>query len=781
MDDENHNPLSGPLTARELEVLTLIAAGLSNREIAHELTLTLGTVKWYTRQIYNKLGVNSRTQAVARAQDVGLFDTKSTASAASEYQPRHNLPAQLTSFIGREQEIAEIKALLSSHRLLTLTGSPGTGKSRLSLQVAEQVINDFKHGVFFVDLAPLQDPTLVVHTIAHAIESARFANEPADRTSATLKSLINKLFGKTVLLILDNFEHILDAANVVADLLVALPQLTVMITSREALHIYGEQEYFVPPLKLPDQQQITQVSALLQSEAIALFVQRAQAVLPEFVLSDENTEAVTEICCRLDGLPLAIELAAARVKMLSPEVMLTRLKSRLDTLTGGSRDLPVRLQNLRNTIDWSYELLEEAEKVLFARLSVFQGGRTVESAEAICGPGLTGDVLGGLEALLNKSLLQAEDSSTGEMRFYMLETIHEYATERLENSGEAEQIRKRHADYFVALAERARVVRTTGSGQWHRRLKPEIDNMRTAMRWSLATSSAANNEAGIRLAAALCDYWYYEGHLTEGRRWVELALGRSADASPELQASILSAAGMLAYFQNDHEQGKAWSSAAQTIYAGLGDELNEAWALVWLGGHQMGCPDNAKTGMQFCEKAIATFRQEDHKAGLAWAHNMLGELARLGGDYILAGEAYKECINVCRETGAVLREAMTRANLGFVELHQGNYEQAEILILTGLGREAFSKYHTAYAFAFLAGPVAAKGDPEQAARLLGASEAILDRIGAVITTSDQHEIERFVNDVKAQLDKATFEAAWAEGQAMTYEEAVACALGEKRP
>jgi tetratricopeptide (TPR) repeat protein len=459
--------------------------------------------------------------------------------------------------------------------------------------------------------------------------------------------------------------------------------------------------------------------------------------------------------------------------------MLTRLKSRLDTLTGGSRDLPVRLQNLRNTIDWSYELLEEAEKVLFARLSVFKGGRTVESAEAICGPGLTGDVLGGLEALLNKSLLQAEDSSTGEMRFYMLETIHEYATERLENSGEAEQIRKRHVDYFVALAERARIVRTYGSGQWHRHLIPEIDNMRTAMRWSFATSSTANNEAGIRLTAALCDYWYYEGQLIEGRRWVELALQHAPNTSPELQASILNAAGMLAYFQSDHEKGKAWSSAAQTIYAELGDELNEAWALVWLGGNQMGSPDNYKTGMQFCEQAIATFKQEDHKAGLAWAYNMLGELARLVGDYVLAGEAYRECINVCRETGAVLREAMTRANLGIVELYQGNYEQAETLIRTGLAREEHSKYHTAYALAFLAGPVAAKGDSEQAARLLGASEAILDRIGAVYQTSDKPEIERFVNDVKAQLDKATFEAVWAEGQAMTYEEAVACALGEK--
>jgi len=240
MDDETHSPVSSSLTARELEVLGHIADGLSNREIAHELTLTLGTVKWHTRQIYNKLGVNSRTQAVAHAQAVGLFDTKPAPSTSPTFQPQHNLPAQITSFIGREQEIAEIKALLSSRRLLTLTGSPGTGKTRLSLQVAEQVINDFKHGVFFVELAPLQDPTLVVHTIAHAIESARFANEPADRTSATLKSLIHKLSGKKVLLILDNYEHVLDAANVVADLLAALPQLTVMITSREALFLTTE-------------------------------------------------------------------------------------------------------------------------------------------------------------------------------------------------------------------------------------------------------------------------------------------------------------------------------------------------------------------------------------------------------------------------------------------------------------------------------------------------------------------------------------------------------------
>jgi len=303
--------------------------------------------------------------------------------------------------------------------------------------------------------------------------------------------------------------------------------------------------------------------------------------------------------------------------------------------------------------------------------------------------------------------------------------------------------------------------------------------MQATLRWSLTASSADNNEAGIRLTAALCDYWYYEGQTTEGRRWVELALQHSANASPELQASILNAAGMLAYFQNDHEKGKAWSSAAQTIYAELGDEFNEAWALVWLGGNEMGYPDNYKTGMQFCEQAIATFKQEDHKAGLAWAYNMLGELARLVGDYILAGEAYKECINVCRETGAVLREAMTRANLGLVELQQGNYERAETLIRTGLGREAFSKYHTAYALAFLAGPIASKGDPEHAARLLGASEAILDRIGSGYQTSDKHEIERFVNDVKAQLDRATFEAAWAEGQAMTFEEAVVWALSKE--
>ena len=392
---------------------------------------------------------------------------------------RNNLPLQPTPLIGREKELAEVCERLSRPevRLLTLTGAGGTGKTRLGLQVAAELTEEFEEGVFFVSLAAISDPQLVVPAKAGMLGVKEAGGQPL------LQSLEYYLDEKYILLIVDNFEQVLEAAPVVTEMLSGAPNLKVLVTSRIPLRLYGEHEYAVPPLALPDPQRPPSVETLTHYEAVRLFVERAQAAKADFSVTNDNVPAVAEICYRLDGLPLAIELAAARIKVLSPQKMLERLGNRLKLLTGGAQDLPARQRTLRSTIEWSYGLLEEDEKELFARLSVFAGGRTLEAIEAICDAGgdLALDVLDGLASLVDKSLLKQEEGVGGEPRFVMLETIHEYAREKLQGRGEAEEVRRQHAEYFLALAEEAEpAVEGEQQPAWVERLEEEHDNMRAA-------------------------------------------------------------------------------------------------------------------------------------------------------------------------------------------------------------------------------------------------------------------------------------------------------------
>jgi non-specific serine/threonine protein kinase len=761
-----------PLTDRELEILRLIAEGLSNREIARKLVVALGTVKWYNKQIYSKLGVHSRTQAVARAREVGLFDAQPDVPARPAIIPKHNLPAQVTSFVGRGREIGEVKRLLATTRLVTLTGPPGTGKTRLGLQVAAQVLDRFPDGVFLVDLAPISDSQLVPSTVAQVLGIREAGGQPL------LETLKNHLREKRLLLLLDNFEQIVDAAPLVGELLSVSPGLKALVTSREALHVYGEQEYPVPPLALPDLDRVEPLHALSQYEAVELFCQRAQAVRPGFTITDEDAPAIAEICVRLDGLPLAIELAAARSKLLSPQMMRRRLESRLGTLTGGARDLPARLRTLRGAIDWSYDPLDADEKTLFARLAVFQGGRSVEAVEAVCGHGLAVDVIDGLESLLHKSLLQLGEGLDGEPRFLFLETIHEYARERLEESGESDAMRKRHAEYFVTLAERAeRDPFGAGPGYGSARLRIEHDNLRTALAWSLGGADA---ELGLRLVGALRDFWYYSGHFAEAWRWTERACESAGDAPPALCAKALNAAGLLADARGDNERCNLLLREALALSREAGDRINQAWALAFTGVHLTVYPDRYGEGIALCEEGLALFRKLDHKPGIARALNFVGELARLDGDYERAQEVYEECLTIARQIGDSIREALMLGNLGCVAQHQGNYERAEALMMDSLAQlwELHLVYGIAPTLLALAGPVGAKGQAERAARLFGAGEALFEAMGVQPQPSDQFVVDRYVAAVREQLDEATFEAARAAGRAMSLEEAIACALGE---
>src|SRR5215204_3556721 len=448
----------------------------------------------------------------------------------------NNLPSQPTPLVGREREVAGVCRLLRGGgvRLLTLTGPGGMGKTRLALQVAADLVDEFEDGVFFVPLAPISDPDLVVPTVARTLD----ITETSGRTPE--EALKDYLRNKEMLLVLDNFEQVVEAAPLVGELLSACPALKVLATSRTVLRIYGEQEFTVPPLELPAPSHPQPLERLTQYEAVRLFVERAQAAKADFSVTNDNAPAVAEICHRLDGLPLAIELAAARIKVLSAQKILEHLGNRLKLLTGGARDLPERQRTLRSTIEWSYGLLEEGEKVLFARLSVFAGGRTLEAIEAICDAegDLPVDVLDGLASLVDKSLLKQEEGVGGEPRFVMLETIHEFAREKLEGSGEAEDLRRLHARYFLALAEEAEPA-LEGSQQqvWLDRLEEEHDNMRTVLSWSLGQGQDA--ELALRIGAVLGEFWYLRGYWSEGRRWLEEALTKSGRTPTAARARAL--------------------------------------------------------------------------------------------------------------------------------------------------------------------------------------------------------------------------------------------------
>jgi predicted ATPase/class 3 adenylate cyclase len=625
----------------------------------------------------------------------------------------NNLPLQPTPLVGREREVGEIADRLRSEevRLLTLTGPGGTGKTRLALQAAADMLEEFEDGVFFVALAAVTDPELVPSAIAEPLGVRESAEQPLPEG---LKGFLRE---KELLLVLDNFEQVLDVAPVVGELLGACPKLKVLATSRIPLRLYGEREYPVPPLALPDPRVLPPLEVLTHYEAVRLFVERARAVKPDFAVTNESAPAVAEICARLDGLPLAIELAAARVKVLPPKKMLERLADRLKLLKGGARDLPTRQQTLRGAIDWSYELLEEGEKALFGRLSVFAGGRTLEAIEEVCDPEGDLDALDGVESLVDKSLLRQEEGPGGEPRFVMLETVHEYAREKLEKSGEAEEIRRLHAEFFLAMVEEAELeLRGTRQQEWMERLEAEHDNLRAALRWSLGGGGAG---LGLRLAGALPYFWLARGHFGEGRGWLEEALAVSGSAPADARAKALQGLGNLTIEQGNYERAKVSTEEALALYRELGDKKGVADSLGHLGWATMYQGDDERAEALF-EESLAAARESKDDWSISYALNALSVMASDRGDFERAKVLWEESLALARKLRDARRRAAVLSNMGFAETVRGDFERAEALLTEQLALSRELKDPLLIAFVLLNRGIIAtrRGDFERARTLL---------------------------------------------------------------
>ena len=682
----------------------------------------------------------------------------------------NNLPVQPTSFVGRERELAESRRLLEGSRLLTLTGPGGTGKTRLALQAAAEELDNFADGAFYVGLATITDPILVSSTIAEALS----LREEADRPRA--ETVKNHLSDRETLLVLDNFEQVLDAGPWVSELLAAAPLLKALVTSRTVLGLSGEQEMPVPPLALPDPGRLPDVQSLSQYEAVALFIERAVATRPDFLVTNENAPAVAEICVRLDGLPLAIELAAARVKILSPEAILQRLDQRLDLLTRGARDLPPRQRSLRGAIEWSYDLLDDTERRMFEGVSVFVGGCSLEAFEAVCTsdhPGIDG--LDALSSLVDKSLLRRDEGEAGESRFVMLETVRAYGLERLEASTGAPETRDRHAAHFLELALRAE-PELTGREQrrWLQLVSDDHDNFRAALTWA---TERGDFELALSAAGALWRFWQQRGHLEEGRRRTEELLQHPL-AAPRTAGRFkaLSGAGSLAYWQNDYEATRAYYREALEIAREMGDPPAVALGLYNMAYANLLADDTA-TALDLVRESAGVYEQLGDLLGQAQSEGLIGWILSRQGDVETGLMEFEHSVALVRTVGD--RFALADALTALAQLYRrsGRLEAARRAALEALGmfREADNSLGIALVLQILGELEIMEGGFERAVRLAGASDAIRESIGGG-APPELMQIEDPRGKARERMSDEEVGRAWAEGRAMSLNDALAYAM-----
>jgi predicted ATPase/DNA-binding SARP family transcriptional activator/DNA-binding CsgD family transcriptional regulator len=729
---------------------------------------------------------------------------------------KHNLPAPMTSFVGREREIIDLKRALSMTRLLTLTGTGGTGKTRLAIEVARDLVGSYPDGVWMVELAPVTDSGLVAQEVAGTLGVQERPGEPLADT------LVEVLAAKEMLLVLDNCEHLVEeAARMVDTLLVSCPRLRVLPTSREPLGVPGEVNWAVPPLSLPEATNGgSNVEAMMRYEAVRLFLDRARLRLPDFGLTKDNAQSVASVCRKLEGIPLAIELATARMGALAVEQVAQRLETSLDVLKGASRSADARQRTLRATLDWSHDLLSEEERTFFGRLSVFAGGWTLEAAEIVCsGDGIErDDVLDLLGGLVDKSLVVAVASTDGALRYRMLEPIRQYAREKLVVSGEADRVRSAHAAFFLAAAEEAEPeLWGPEQAEWLARLEPEHDNMRAALSWALQRGKV---ELGLQLAGTLWQFWWIRGYHDEGTRWLGETLKKDGSEST---ARIMALVGIglmtLERGEIDLAEAAAEESLALSSKAEIESSfLAAAWTILGDAARQRGELERAT---EIYEKALVLYREAGDfgdRHGIAWSVLSLGEVSSDRGDHERATQLLEEGLTLARELGSAQPYAFSLISLGYEYLLQGDHERAaelneratEVLrerghksglqhALDNLGwaalvrgdleqaknlheeslalcRELGHRKVAAENLEGLACVAGANREAERAARLFGAARTLQEAIGYHQAPEPRALREPYLAAARSQLDEATWEAAFAKGRAMTFDEAVEYAL-----
>jgi len=837
------------------------AAGLSQEALAERAGLTAQGIsalerglrrapyRETVRLLAEALGLSREERASLDAAVTRRRGPSLHAAAHQDEQQRYDLlPAAPNPLIGREHDEAAAVHLLTHDetRLLTLTGPGGVGKTRLAMQVGEGLHDRYADGVVFVSLASLNDSSLVIAAVARAL------GVPVRGESSLLEIMSAHLRDRRMLLVLDNFEHVVEAAPVVHALLASCRRLTVLTTSRAPLHIQGEHELAVPPLATPDAAPLPPAADLARYASVTLFVSRARAAQPSFALTEANAVAIVAICRQLDGLPLAIELAAARIKLLPPPALLARLDgdpnaTPLRLLTGGARDAPARQQTLRNTIAWSYDLLSAEERRVFQDLAIFAGGATLEAAEAVCAAGADHalglpNVLDVLSSLVDKSLVQVDESSgdvavgvDGGSRVTMLQTIREYGLERLEASGEWDEIGARHAAYYLALAERA-APGLTGPEQsaWLALLGREEDNLRAALDWAsrsggrdgepVLNGNGPGIEIGLRLGSALWRFWHTRGQVSEGRAWLEklLALSRPVgNDAPSLasQTRALDAASALATEQGDHQRAATLLEESLRLYRRLGDPRGAATATNILGSVALRQGDYRRATALY-EECLAARRDLTDSRGTAVALNNLGIVARYEGDHQRAASLHEESLAIKRTLGDPRGIAFSLNNLGEVALDRGDDERATVLfaeslalfeehdgrwgialLLTNLGnlarrqghyeratmrykrslalyREMDNRVDVGECLEGLASVADAQGRPWRAAQLFGASAALRAAAGTSVPPVDRAAIDAAIGRAQAALGDEAFAQAWAAGEAMPLERVIAQILDD---
>lgn len=770
-----------PSTLRRLEAGDLRAS----KQLAESLAAAVG-IPPEQREAFVKFARGDAGQAP-------LFSSQTERARTAEAAPLYpgNLPAPLTGLVGRKREIAAVRELLRQPgvRLLTLTGAPGIGKTRLSIAIANELGGaEFPDGVYFVPLAPIGDPNLVASAIAQTLGVRESGGR--EGIAASLREFLRP---KRLLLLLDNFEQVVAAAPLITDLLTAAPGVKALVTSREVLRVYGEHELPVPPLALPDVHHLPTreaVSFYARYAAIQLFKDRARAVNPGFQLAPENVADVARICAWLDGLPLAIEMAAAQVKWLPTNKLFEQLSERLAALTGGPRDLSPRQQSLRGAIDWSYNLLDAGEQRLFNALGVFVGGADETAILGlgflISDSGSSGDpsqlrsLKSNIRNLVEKSLLRRDLTPEGETRYSMLETIGDYAREKLQAGGGMERARQAHAEHYFRLAQAAKSHLTVGGDQvaWLRRVEQEHNNLRAALAWAAETPARA--EFALALAEAMHHFWLIRGYLSEARHWLETALALD-DTPTELRARILNRAGEVAQKQGDYDQAQKFQEQALAIQEALGDEdelgisrsLENLAILAGSRGDYVRAGELLEQALVLRRKVGDTWRTVSTLNNLALVSRRLGNLAR-------AEQLYRECADLCRSLDQSKSLGHALHGLAEVRLESGDYAAGLslfrecIALRHKLGNRpelASSLEGIAMAFYHLA-------DGITAARLLSASAKLRQETGQAITPANRAETEGNIARVRALIGVSAFDHAWAEGQTMSLDEAGALALGQ---